>query len=133
MTATEEMVKKAENGDAVQQHILGLTYLYEHRNYPMAEYWLRQAAEQDYDIAFWPLAKLYDGHDHNGVKTDYVKCLHWCHKANESEKDDNQHYACSLMGWIYYEGKGTEVDYKKSAEMFSRSSDLRYEIILRRG
>ena len=127
----ENIFKAARNGDKEKQYTMGLHNLYECRDYAEAVYWLEKSAEQGYDSAYLPLAKLFYEKDGKGIQTDYSKALYWLKKAVKSVKEDNQEYAMMMLGDMYYHGKGTRVDYQRAADLYKRASEIRLEIILR--
>ena len=81
----EELVKKAEQGDALAQYSLGVMY-YESKGVPQdykkAIEWYTKAAEQGLDHAQYNLGQMY--YEDKGVPQDYKKAYAWAHVAEAS-------------------------------------------------
>ena len=127
----EHIFKGARDGDKANQYTMGLHNLYECRDYAEAVYWLEKSAEQGYESAYLPLAKLFYEKDSKGIQTDYTKALHWCEMASQFTKDDNQEVAMMMLGDMYYHGKGTKVNYQRAADLYKQASEIRLDMILR--
>ncbi|MCL2179620.1 MAG: SEL1-like repeat protein [Treponema sp.] len=137
--------EKAEKGDVISQHFLGISYL-GLKDYGMAAKWFEKAAEQGYADAQMRLGlQLYNG---QGVIEDKAKGIEWIKKAAEQgyaraqfhignftednlksaewyEKAAEQGDADAQyeLGLLYFNGKGVPKDNIKAGQWFKKSGD----------
>lgn len=104
----EKLVRLAEEGSAVHQHVLGTEYLYsvDHtfRNLDLAALWLKKSADQGYLRAQKALTMFYM--PTFGDKPDAEKFFYWSFKA--AEQGDS--YSQMLVSNAYMFGEGVDKD-----------------------
>ena len=121
----DELLSKAEEGDAESQYIFGMNYYYGHgtqqdykeQDYRKAAEWYEKSSKQGYAKAQSELGVMYlDG---NGVKRDYKTAADLLTKA-AMQGDVKAQYN---LGYIYEHGYGVKKDaaaavkwYRKAAE-----------------
>jgi TPR repeat protein len=136
---------KAEQGDVISQHFLGISYL-GLKDYVMAAKWFEKAAEQGYADAQLRLGLQYSAGQ--GVSEDKVKGLEligkaaeqgyaraqfhmglfaednaksaeWYEKAAEQGDADAQYE----LGLLYFTGEGVPKDRNKAGQWFKKAGD----------
>ena len=117
----EEMVRKAEQGDAEAQYKLGNCYCDGKEGLPQdyaeAVKWFRKAAEQGYAEAQFELGRCY-AHG-NSVKKNYAEAVKWFRKAAEQGNSKAQ----SNLAICFYNGIGVEKDYEESAKWCRKAAE----------
>jgi len=111
----QELLKKAEVGDAKAQYELGEMYAYLGSIIPPEDYkkaleWYTKAASQGHDRAQFNLGSMYCNGD--GVRKNRKKALEWYTKAASQGNERAQ----NNLGWMYFEGDGVPKDYEKAFE-----------------
>ena len=89
--AIDDLKKKAEQGDANAQNILGLMYNNGEgvtQDYKEAVKWFTKAAEQGYASAQYNLGLMYDMG--NGVTQDYVQAHAWVNVSSANGNNNGQ-------------------------------------------
>jgi TPR repeat protein len=114
---------KAENGDAIAQNSLGLSYTFGQgvaKNEVEGVKWYRKAAEQNYASAQFGLGFLYFHGE--GVAQDYIEAVKWYRKAAE------QNYAPAeyLLGACYHEGTGLTKDDVEAVKWYRKAAEQNY-------
>lgn len=102
---------KAEEGDPIAQHSLGVRYRSE-GNYTQAIEWLQKSAAQNNAQAQYDLAQLYL--DCEEVEQDLDLAFSWLQKS----ADLGNPAAFMDLGYMYKYGLGVEEDYSKAIELF---------------
>lgn len=125
---SKEMVKEyyrlAEEGDAEVQYELGrqltpgIAYGAFKRNASEAAKYYEMAAKQGMIDAMFNLANLYINGDIN-FDINLEKGFFWRKKCADAGDIE----ACYMLGKMYYEGKGTEVDEQKGKEYIKKAAD----------
>ena len=116
----DELLKKAERGDASAQNNLGICYdegQGVEQDYEKAVFWYRKSAEQGNDSAQYNLALCYV--KGQGVEQDYEKAVEWYRKS--AEHGDSR--AQFNLGHCYYKGQGVEQDYEKAVYWYKISAE----------
>ncbi len=124
-------LKKAEQGDAFSQYVVGRGYL-DHSpdpdNEKKAAHWMHKAAEQNHDEAQLFLGKMYRAG--LGVPQDHKKSAHWFHEAAKQGNIESQ----VILGEIYRDGLlGEPQDHKKAKHWFREAAhqgDISSQLIL---
>lgn len=109
---------KAMKGDVAAQFNVGLMYARGEgvtQNYKEAAKWLRNPAEQGYELAQLTLGEIYDSG--KGVDQDYKEAASWYHMAAEQGNEMAQH----RLGEMYAEGKGVRYS-PRDAEKWLRKA-----------
>ncbi len=114
-----ELIKKAESGDARAQYLIGSYYQAKEypKNIAKAVPWFLKAAEQGYDMAYYPLGLFYMG-DNND------KAIYWLKKYMDAwyakYGEENEYAAKNLreLGVYYHPGSKSS----SSVASVSRSS-----------
>ena len=103
----QELITRAEQGDADAQAELGSYYFVEGgpRNYAKAAEWYRRAAEQGHAPAQFNLGVMYKKGE--GVPRDYAEAAKWYRKAAEQGRVSAQ----GSLGGNYALEKGVPQDY----------------------
>ncbi|MCL2363747.1 MAG: sel1 repeat family protein [Defluviitaleaceae bacterium] len=126
---TNELVAKAEAGDADAQHRMS-EYFYKIRKYKQTLKWVTKAAEQGHIEAQRALGDYYGGGEAecsgalaiHGIRQiiapDYKKSVLWLTKAAEQGMADAQYY----MGIRYWYGDGVVQDYNQAAQWFAQAA-----------
>jgi hypothetical protein len=107
----DEIIKKAEAGDADAQWNLGSRYCTGKGvsiDFKKAYEWLEKSALQDNAMAQMSLGLLYRKGE--GVPKDLYKALEWLEKSSLRGNSVAQ----SILATMYYIGEGTPKDYKKA-------------------
>jgi len=107
----EDTLKKAEQGDAKAQGMLGLMYEQGKgvkQDSKQAVHWYTKAAEQGFDFAQFKLGYMYE--TGKGVVQDYKQAVHWFTKAAEQGFERAQFY----LGIMYLLGQGVTQNHKLS-------------------
>jgi len=110
---------KAEKGDVISQHFLGISYL-GLKDYILAVKWFEKAAEQGYADAQMRLGLQYSSGQ--GIQEDKEKGLEWIKKAAEQGYARAQFH----MGLLEEDNVKSAEWYEKSAEQ--GDSDAQYEL-----
>lgn len=121
----EEMLKKAETGDAKSQNEIGWMYCEGQgvlRNNEEAVKWFRRSAEQGYAEAQYGLGNMYLRG--RGVPEDYKEACEWFKKSAKQGLAEAQ----SKFGWMCYEGQGIKQDYKLAFEWSRKSAEQGYAL-----
>lgn len=119
----DELLKKAERGDASAQFELGFYYEKGQgviQSYKKAVEWYKKSAEQGYAKAQNNLGLCYKNGE--GVEQDYKKAVFWYRKSAEQGNAKAQfNLAC-----CYANEEGGEQDYKKTVFWCRRSAEQGY-------
>ena len=111
------LTKASEAGFVKAQAALGGIYFTGceglDQNYALAEKYLLMAAEKDNTDAQAFLSALYGGME------EYEKALLWARKAAQMEHP----YACFVLGRIYDEGLGVEVNHKEGLKWYEKAAN----------
>jgi Tfp pilus assembly protein PilF len=151
LEAEKWLLKAAAQDSLVSQSVLALLYI-EEKEYQMAFFWLKKAADKNYDIAQYELGKMYlKG---NGMRIDSDEAEKWFKRAsgkkNASLLNSMAWYLCEeetkldlakefveiaisqkpkdgdyldTLGWIYFkQGK-----YDQALEQLLKASELKPE------
>lgn len=122
-----EWYQKAVKEDVAEaQFGLGLIYAYGNevpKDLEKSKYWLTEAAEQNYVPALFNLAYEYHGHydDHESQ----IKALELFKKMANGDDPNDEYVVRSqyALGFMYYDGYGTEEDYHKSAYWYQKAAE----------
>ena len=120
----EELLGKANQGDAEAQNNLGLMYDLGQgveQDYKKAIEWYEKAAEQGYAKAQYNLGIIY--HKGQGVEKDYVQAVMWYEKAAEQGDADAQY----KLGLAYDTGFGVDYDESKAREWYEKAAEQGHE------
>ena len=114
----ESLMDAAEQGDAVAQYNLGVSYRDGkgiQQDYKKAFDWFKKSAEQGYAAAQFEIGFCY--RTGKGIQQDYKKAFEWFKKSAE------QGYATAqfCLGLCYSYGRGVQENYKKAFEWFEKS------------
>ena len=117
------LMKRAEQGDAFFQHLLGSNYEIGReavpRDYQEAVRWYRAAAEQGYMLAQFDLGQMYD--EGQGVPQNYKEAVRWHQAAAEQRHPPSQ----NNLGNYYLRGQGVPQDYIQAHMWYNlAASDL---------
>jgi TPR repeat protein len=118
--STDELIKKAESGDAQAQYTLGVRHLNGEgvpKNDAEAVRWFRKAAEQGYPQAQNKLGNSYNSG--GGVAKDDVEAVRWWQKA----ADQGYPNAQSNLGKAYLFGKAVAKDETEAARWFRKAAE----------
>ena len=113
--AIKWLTKAADSGHVRSQAALGDLYIDDgiDQNFSLSEKYFMMAAQQGNDYAQAGLALLY-------LKTEeYDKSLIWARKAAQM----NQPYGLLILGRLYDEGLGIDVDHKEALKYFEKAAD----------
>lgn len=116
----EELLKRADAGDATAQHdlaILNLTGKGGPKDADRAAQLLREAAIQGLASAQYNLAVLYE--TGQGVRKDDVRALLWYHSAAEQGHPNAQYN----LGVMYAEGRGIPLNFEEAARWFRAAAN----------
>ena len=118
---SSELVKKAEEGDAEAQFLLGNGYYYGMHgltiNYKEAVKWLAKSAEQGYTRARLNLGACYfDGKGVAKNEKEALKC--WTKAAEEGDVD-----AQLELGLIYENGTGVSKNKKEAVKWYTKAAE----------
>ena len=117
----EQLKLGAEQGDAEDQYILGLSYNLGNFGVPKngqeAVKWLRLAAEQGFDGAADALGFIYATGD--GVPQDYQEAVRWYRLAAEQGDTDAQ----NNLGVQYNNGRGVPQDYQEAVKWYRLAAE----------
>lgn len=115
----ENIIKKAEAGDANSQNYLGYCYSKGEgvpQSHEKAVEWYTKAAEQGHATAQTNLGNCnYDG---RGVPKSFEKAREWYEKAVAQGDEGGQF----KLGWLYYTGEGVEQNYVKARDLWQLSA-----------
>jgi len=116
----EDTLKKAKQGDASAQAVLGLMYAKGRgvaQDYKQAVHWWSKAAEQGDAVAQNSLGTMYASG--RGIAQDYKQAFHWHTKAAE------QGYAWAQfsLGVMYENGEGVTQDYKQAVHWYTKAAE----------
>ncbi len=116
----EELLAKAEKGDAEAQYQLGCCY-YEgdgvEQNYEQAVYWWTKSAEQGNIDAQFNLGNcFYFG---EGIEKNFKQAVNWYTKS--AKHGDS--YAQWYLGLCYKNGEGVGQNHKKAVYWFTKSAE----------
>ncbi len=106
-----------------EQAKLGIYY----KTGPLAERWLRKAAEQGNITAQVYLGSLYE--HGKGIPQNYAEAAKWYRKAAERGGSGMGAWpgtirdAQELLGRLYRDGRGVEKDYKEAAKWFQKAAE----------
>jgi TPR repeat protein len=112
----EELIIKANKGDAASQFWLGIHYSAS-KDYSQAIFWYRKAADQGWTVAFGQIGECYEFGF--GVEKNLAEAANWYLRAS-SKGDTTSMYR---LGRCYYEGLGVEQDYEAAVLWFRRAAD----------
>ena len=118
-TYSQELVNKAEAGNAEAQLNLGVCYSNGDgvdQDYAKAVYWFTKAAEHGYAIAQLNLGVCY-GNGY-GVSQDHAKAVYWYTKAAEQGNAKAQ----NNLGLCYKKGDGVSRDYGKAVYWYNTAA-----------
>ncbi len=123
----QDLVKKAESGDATAQDKLGNRYQF-HRgveqDFNEAVKWYRKAAEQGHPEGQLDLARCYE--NGQGVAQDKKEAAVWYRKAIEfwrkAAEQGNAH-AQAMLGYCYKNGEGVTEDAQEAAKWFRKAAE----------
>lgn len=103
----EETLRMASNGDMIAQYEIGAFYERQ-GNYDNAMYWLKQSAEQEYDLAQYMIALNYE--KGLGSSKDYEKAAYYFLLSAK------QGFKSSMfeLSTMYELGLGVPRDYQKA-------------------
>jgi TPR repeat protein len=113
-----EMLKRAEAGNADEQHNLGKCYEYGNgvtSDYKEAVMWYRKSAEQGNVNAQCDLGFCYD--KGKGVTQDYKEALKWYTKSATQGNANAQR----RLGDCYFEGKGVAMDGDEAVKWYTKA------------
>ncbi len=127
----EEHLRRADKGNAVSQHAIGLVYksFAENANhvdersssYNKARGYFELAARQNLHSALFVLGELYD--QGLGVMKDSSKALYYYEKAAKM----NNAPALYKLGTMYFNGFGVPKDLEKAKELITKAAELGHE------
>lgn len=124
----DEYYRLAKEGDVEAQYELGrqltpgIAYGAFKRNAKEAAKYYEMAAKQGMIDAMYNLANLYEDGDIQFDK-DLEKAFYWRKKC----ADEGDEEACYMVGKMYYNGKGTEVDKEKGKEYMMKAAEEGFE------
>lgn len=116
----DELLVKAEKGDAQAQYDIGLSYYKGNgveQNYAEAIKWYRKAAKQGYVHAQVDLGFAFESG--NGVKQNYEEAVKWYRKAVEQ----GDSYAQYNLGVCYENGKGLKKDMSEAVHLYQLAAN----------
>ena len=116
----EALVEKAEKGDVIAQHNLGVMYASGRgvtKDEVEAVKWYRKAADQGYAKAQYNLGLMYD--NGRGVAKDEVEAVKWFRKA----ADQGFAHAQNNLGYMYANGRGVAKDKVEAVKWFRKAAD----------
>lgn len=111
----EAITKKANQGNATAQLILGIYYsdgIGVDKNEQKALQWLGKAAQQNLSTAQYILGLFYE--TGKGIEKNEKKCLEWITKASEQELLGAMEYLANL----YIKGEKVDKDYSKALSLY---------------
>jgi TPR repeat protein len=111
-----ELTAKAESGNAAAQSSLGV-FSELAKDYSLAAFWYRKAANQGDVIAQGNLGRLY--HAGLGVPQDFAEAYHWARSA----ADKGDPLGELLTGLLNLEGKGRPTDYAEAVSWLRRAAE----------
>ena len=119
-TPTEQLIRQANNGDAIAQFLLGGRYYNGDRapqDYKQAVYWWTKAANQGDAEAQCNLGVCYDYGE--GVAEDKKQAVYWYTKA----ANQGDAYAQYKLGLRYLEGEGVAQDKKQAVYWYTKAAN----------
>lgn len=124
--SNEELIKRAESGDALACYNLGCTYYIGGRGYDVdydkCEKWLLKAANKGYIIAQCELGKFYL-EDQGGKPRNRNEAYKWFRKAAEGGNANAQF----MMGSRYFDGEPkNEEDREEAKRWFKKAAEKDY-------
>lgn len=126
-TKAFEWYQKAVKEDVAEaQFGLALIYAYGNeipKDPKKSKYWLEKAVAQGYAPALFHLA--YDYQNHYGDDESQKKALEMFKQLANTESRNSEYAVRSYyaLGFMYYDGYGTEEDYKKSAYWYQKAAE----------
>lgn len=118
----DDLISRVEKGDPEAQFQLGEMY-YKGKNvkqnYEQAFYWFDKSAKQNNDNAQFRLFIMYFNGEN--VKKDDKKAFYWLKKSHDKRSTTRRTF---FLAVAYYEGVGTEKDYKRACELFKEIADI---------
>lgn len=122
----EDLIFKAEQGDAEAQFALGKRYFYGNRDVSQddeqAFYWYRKAAEQGHASAQTSLG-LYYRYQANFEDQDYEEAVHWYRRAAEQGDAEAQFE----LGSCYTDGDGVPRDAEQANYWYLKAAEQGYD------
>ena len=119
-----ELRRRAEQGDAESQAVLGSTYFGAYydgkavrQDYAEASKWYRKAAEQGHAFAQFTLGCMHS--DGQGTPRDDAEAVKWWRRAAEQGNADGQFN----VGYAYANGKGVPQDQAEAVKWYRKSAD----------
>lgn len=119
-SSTDEINKKAQQGDVNAQYYLGFQYelgLEMEQNNEQAYYWYSQAAKQGDARSQYALGYLYS--EGIGVQRDLQQAKEWFEMSSAQDYPEAQYALASF----YYNGMGVEANYDLAKELFGEACD----------
>jgi len=124
---TQRLLIKAYNLGAITS-FKKLTYLYykkeiegksnPYKDNTKALYYAQKCADINIAYGFLTIGDLYsDGPD--GIEENYDKALYWWKKG-----EDISCGCCANLGWLYFFGKGVDINYEKAYRYFRKAISL---------
>jgi TPR repeat protein len=121
----QELVSKAQKGDASSQMWLGCAYeqgWFGGKNFPEALKWFRRSAEQGDPDAQNSLGQMYEAGE--GVSRNYALAAEWYRKAAEHVPDfGGAGQGRNNLGVLYLNGYGVTQDYVQAYMWFSLAGE----------
>ena len=117
MTRLTQLRKKAEAGDLIAQHELGLSCAILGLDDAEAVKWISKAAEQGHAPAQNSLGRMYA--DGAGIEKDYTEAVKWYCKAAEQ----GHVFAQNKLGSMYDDGQGVEKDYAEAVKWYRKAAE----------
>lgn len=119
----QELINKAESGDAVAQNNLAICYEEGkciERNLSAAFCLYKKVAEKGYDSAQYNLALCYEFG--RGTEINLSEAIKWYEKAAEQGNVDAQYN----LAICFKEGRGTEANLQKAIEWYQKAAEQDY-------
>jgi TPR repeat protein len=124
-TPLEELVSRAEAGDAESEFELGNRYYSGKgvtRDFSEAVKWFRKAAEQNFAKAQYNLGFCYSKGE--GLAKDEVEAAKWFRKAAEQ----NLATAQTKLGFCYENGRGLQKDEAEGAKWYRKAAEQNFSL-----
>jgi TPR repeat protein len=123
VSGISKVIKKAKEGDANSQLILGDIYRNEYsagrkESFLQAIYWYEKAAEQGQTYGYYKIGNMYH-HGGFGIDKDLTKSIRYYQKAAENGHVDSM----IRLGKMYLEGDGVEKDFSKGISFYKQAAD----------